>query len=118
TPIMVSWPGHVTPGRHEALASTIDLAPTILRACKAPVPKAMPGCDLISLAKIETAIDRAIFGEIFSHDVVDVDDPSRSLLYRWLIRDRWKLIVPTTGNAQMELYDLFDDPSEEQDLAK
>lgn len=118
TPIMVSWPGRVTPGPRESLASTIDLAPTILRACGAQASIDLPGLDLVAVAASETIADRTVYGEIFSHDVADIDKPRRSLLYRWLVRDRWKLIVPTAVNGSMELYDVVHDPAEEHDVAK
>lgn len=118
TPIMVSWPSHVTPGQRDALASTIDLAPTILRACQTHVPQELPGRDLLASDPDLTAANRPVFGEIFAHDVADIDAPSRSLLFRWLIDGRWKLIVPTAADAKPELYDVVDDPSEEHDLAE
>ena len=34
TPIMVRWPGHVKPQRSDALASSLDIAPTLLAAAK------------------------------------------------------------------------------------
>ena len=117
TPIMVSWLGHVAPGHHEALASTIDLAPTILRACGASGSDSLPGRDLIAEATTDTESKRAIFGEIFSHDVADIDRPSQSLRYRWSIDGRWKLIEPTDVQATPELYDIVTDPHEEHDLA-
>jgi len=118
TPIMVAYPGHVTPGVRKALASTVDLAPTVLRACGLDVPAAMTGVDLVAVAAGETKAREAVYGEIFAHDVADVDDPSRSLLHRWLIRDQWKLIVPTKKDASPQLFDVVADPAERKDLAK
>ena len=37
---------------------------------------------------------KTIFGEIFTHDAVDIDRPASSLRYRWVIEGYWKLIVP------------------------
>lgn len=117
TPIMISWPGHVTPGRREQLASTIDFAPTVLRACGIASKQTMPGLDLVALAASKDAERQTVFGEIFAHDVADVDDPSRSLLFRWFISDRWKLIVPTASKAKTQLYDVLRDPTEQRNLA-
>jgi uncharacterized sulfatase len=117
TPIMISWPGHVTPGKREQLASTIDFAPTVLRACGIASEQSMPGLDLVALAASKDAERRTVFGEIFAHDVADVDDPSRSLLFRWFISDRWKLIVPTASKAKTQLYDVLRDPTEQRNLA-
>lgn len=117
TPIMVAWPGHVAPGKHEQLVSTIDFAPTVLQACGLPASQALPGRDLVALAN-SNALDRqTVYGEIFAHDVADVDNPSRSLLYRWFIREQWKLIAPTASGAPTQLYDVVQDPAEARDLA-
>lgn len=117
TPIMISWPGHVTPGTRKQLASTIDFAPTVLRACGVVPARPLPGLDLVALAKSNATERQTVFGEIFAHDVADVDDPSRSLLFRWFISDRWKLIVPASNAAPAQLYDVLRDPAEARDLA-
>ena len=45
TPIMVRWPGHVEPARSEALASSLDLAPTLLTAAGGKPAAEMAGID-------------------------------------------------------------------------
>lgn len=117
TPIMVSWPGRVPSVRSDALVSSTDLATTILRACNADVPSTLPGADLVAIARGEQAPRDTTFGEIFAHDVADVHDPSKSLLYRFVVRGRWKLIVPNQPSATVELYDIVADPAEERNLA-
>ena len=99
------------------MASSIDLAPTILKACGLEPPKSMPGIDLIPVANGTPTNRTAIHGEIFAHDVADIDSPRASLLYRWVIEGRWKLILPTDENAEVELYDLQADPHETKNLA-
>jgi uncharacterized sulfatase len=62
----------------------------------------------------------AIFGEIFLHNAVDIHDPASSLMYRWRIEGRWKLIVPDPVNAPdsgVELYDVIADPHENTNVA-
>jgi len=118
TPIMLSLPGRISPRRDEqTLASSIDIAPTVLSVCGAPVPEKLPGVNLLDPAAL--ARREAIFGEIYSHDVADVDKPTSSLQYRWVISGWWKLIVPASGGdgARPELYDLREDPHETRDLA-
>jgi uncharacterized sulfatase len=115
TPILVRWPGHVPPGRHDVPVSSIDLAPTILRACGVAVPPELAGVDLRALARGEATARGPVFGAIFSHDVVDVDDPRASLLHRWSVDGRWKLIVPADAAREAELYDVIADPHETDD---
>ncbi len=118
TPIMVSWPGHIAPRRDDThLASSIDLVPTILDLVDLEIPAALPG---ISLVNNEALNDRkAIFGEIFEHDIVAMDDPAASLMYRWVIDDTFKLIAPTARmkGELPQLYRLDNDPEENHDLA-
>jgi uncharacterized sulfatase len=59
----------------------------------------------------------AIFGEIFGHDVPEMDNPAAGLRFRWCVEGDWKLIVPTDADASPELYNLADDPHETVDLA-
>ena len=117
TPIMVRWPGHVTPQRDETkLASSIDLAPTILAACGLKPTDHMPGLNLMELSADNASPRDAIYGEIFDHDVADIERPAASLLYRWCIDGPWKLILPADG-GKAELYQLAKDPHETTDLA-
>jgi uncharacterized sulfatase len=116
TPILLSWPGHIRPGRHATLASSIDLVPTILSACGVDVPKNLPGENLLAVCDGKPIKRDTVFGEIFEHDVVDVNDPAAGLLFRWCVHERWKLIVPNS-DARAELYDVVDDPWERKDLA-
>ncbi len=118
TPILLRWPGKIAPARDDtALASSIDLVPTILRACGLEPTAEMPGLDLLDRDALVRRT--AVFGEIFTHDAVDIEKPVASLMYRWTIEGRWKLIVPHWANVpdrQAELYDIVTDPTETRDL--
>ncbi len=118
TPIMVSWPGKVEPRMSGALASSIDLAPTILKAVGLEPPPEMPGINLLDPSEVEAR--DAIFGDIYTHNAVDLQNPVSSLRYRWVIEEDWKLILPATQNepdAEVELYQIKEDPFEIQNLA-
>lgn len=126
TPIILRRPGHIQPRRDgRSLASSIDLAPTILAACLGPeaagglAKKAsLPGINLLDADAVSKR--DAVFGEIYTHDVADLDRPAASLRFRWCIEGDWKLILPHAPNepdARPELYDLSGDPREERDLA-
>ena len=117
TPIMLRWPGKIAPKEYDALASSIDLAPTILAACGSEPTDEMPGINLLPAVTEGEPIERdTIFGEILDHDVADIDDPSASLQYRWVISGDWKLILPASGGPA-ELYNLSEDPHENENLA-
>jgi len=146
TPIMLRQPGAIEPRTSDALASSLDILPTVLAACGAAAPAGLPGVNLLDERAV--AARRQIFGECYTHTLVDLDDPARSLLWRWTIRDdrqaadghRWKLIVPTSAAAaaefpegpagkvdphsrerwrrrEVELFDLAADPDETKNLA-
>lgn len=114
TPIMVRWPGRITPTRCDVPVSSVDLLPTILAACGLEAPTGLPGVDLGAVAR--RASRPPVFGAIFAHDVVALDDPSASLQHRWIVDGRWKLIAPAS-RAPAELYDVVTDPAEALDVA-
>lgn len=129
-PILLSWPGVIKPGKHEELASSIDLVPTILSAAGARIPNNLPGVDLMPLIRDGKKLERdEIFGEGFAHDVANVDKPEDSLLYRWVIEGKWKLLLTYDGQVgryasshprtekRPQLFDLLADPNEDNNLA-
>ncbi len=80
--------------------------------------------------KEQTEISRkAIFGETFAHDIADLGDHEKSLLYRWCIKDKWKLLLTYDGEVfkypaihnrtekRPQLFDLRNDPHERHNLA-
>lgn len=131
TPILLRWPGHIKPQRDEkTLATTVDIAPTALAACGLKPEPSMRGVNLLDRVTLNKR--SSIFGGIFVHTSIDVEKPAANLKYRWLIHDRWKMIVPYRPNAalplwegqpgtgwstEMELFDILADPRERENLA-
>ncbi|AMV37346.1 sulfatase [Planctomyces sp. SH-PL62] len=118
TPILVRWPGKARPAMIDQPVSSIDLAPTILKAIGAEPTPDMQGIDLLDPQAV--ARREAVFGEVFTHDAVDLDRPAASLTERWTVAGDWKLIVPDPRNAPdapLELFHLAADPDERQNLA-
>ena len=130
TPILYSWPGVIQAGEREEVVSSIDIVPTLLTAAGAEVPAGLPGLNLLPNLKSGESIDReAIFGEGFAHDIADIEDPEKSLLYRWVIEDQWKLLLTYDGEVNRyqsshprtekrpQLFDLKADPHEKDNIA-
>jgi len=119
TPIMVRWPGRVTPRRDDqTVASSIDLAPTILAACGLKPTPEMQGVNLLDRKALESR--EAVFGAVYTHDAVDIEKPATSLQWRWCVSGRWKLCLPHPANVPdgaVELYDVVADPHEKQNVA-
>lgn len=115
TPIMFRWPGHVKPHLNTTTpVSSISFAATILEACHIEPAKGMaPAIAIETPEKIPT---ETLYGEIFEHDVADIDAPAKSLLYRWVIDGDWKLILPVDGKHP-ELFAIKTDPSETKNVA-
>ena len=118
TPVIVSWDGHTRAGKYPDLVSTVDLAPTVLTACGAGVPAALSGASLLDTAAGKGPLSRdAVFGEIYVHTAVKLDDPRANLTHRWVRIGDWKLIVPVKEGGTVELFNLADDPHEKANLA-
>ena len=130
TPIMLNWPGKLKPSDRQDVVSSIDLVPTMLKAAGAKVPDNLPGLDLMPSIKSDTRLDRkAIYGESFAHDIDDLDNPQATLLYRWTISGKWKLLLTYDGKVNRynpvhareekrpQLFDLLADPHETKNLA-
>ncbi|MCB1228667.1 MAG: sulfatase [Verrucomicrobiae bacterium] len=131
-PTMFSWPGVIEPGnRGDQLCSSVDIVPTMLGAAGAEIPENLPGYNLMPILKSgEPTPRKIVFGEGCAHDVADIDNPEESLLYRWVVEGKWKLILTYDGKLgryasshprtekRPQLYDLKADPEENTNVAK
>jgi arylsulfatase A-like enzyme len=118
TPIMIRWPGHMKPRRSDSLASSLDVAPTLLAAARLQPTPQMSGVNLLDQQAVATR--KTLYGECFTQDSMEPNNPAASLKWRWTIDGKWKLIVPEPHNRpkdKIELYDLAADPHEEHNLA-
>jgi arylsulfatase A-like enzyme len=131
-PTLFSWPGVIQPGsRGEQLCSSIDLVPTALAAAGIAPPANLPGLNLLPVLKSGKPTPRDIvFGETFAHDIANLDKPEDSLIHRWVIEGKWKLLLTYDGavsdryskvnpltELRPQLYDLLADPHENKNLA-
>jgi arylsulfatase A-like enzyme len=119
TPILIRWPGKVAPRTCDTPVNSIDIAPTILKAAGLEPPPGMEGINL----RDDKAVSgrQAIFGEIFTHNAVNIHTPASSLLYRWVIAGDWKLVLPNpvlVPQGVVELFDVVHDPGETRNVAR
>ena len=128
---MFSWPnGGLAPANRPELVSSIDLFPTVLAAAGARCPNGMPGVNLLENLQKKHPIKRqGIFGESFAHDIANLKKPEASLLFRWRIEGKWKLLLTYDGEVNRyqsthprtekrpQLFDLSRDPHEKTNLA-
>jgi len=90
----------------------------------------VPGLNLLDHLKNGTPIDRKrIFGESFAHDIADIENPQKSLIFRWCIEGDWKLLLTYDGEVNRyksthpreekrpQLFNLSKDPWEKKNLA-
>ena len=131
TPIMFRWPAKIKPEERKELVSSIDIVPTILAASGVKAPDKLPGINLLPHLEKQISIKRdIIFGESFAHDIADINKPEASLLFRWAIKDKWKLLLTYDGEVNRyktthprnekrpQLFDLSKDPHEKINQAK
>jgi len=129
-PIMLCWPGVIQPQKRQELVSSIDLVPTILSAAGVATPSNLPGLDLLPLVRDGKPLPRdTIYGEGFAHDIADLEKPEATLLYRWAIEGKWKLLLTYDGvlgryasshprtERRPQLYDIVADPHENTNVA-
>jgi uncharacterized sulfatase len=116
TPVILRWPGHIKPGRDDSHpVSSLDIVPTLLKLAGLEKDASQPGLDLLDTSAIVSR--KAIFGECFTHDFVDLSLPEKNLRFRWMIENGWKLIVAQPDEETgTELYNLLDDPHEMKNL--
>jgi uncharacterized sulfatase len=115
TPIMVRYAEKLQPAISDVPVSSLDVFPTLLKLAGIAVPPDSAGLDLTDAAELKAR--RALFGEVFTHTALDLDDPARN--WRWVLQDNMKLLVPTAleKNAVVELYDVVRDLLENNNLA-
>lgn len=118
-PLLVSWPGRISPNMvNKSLVSTVDIMPTVLKAAGLPVPQNLAGRSLMPLFQGDTANWRGIlYGEYTSHERKwTYFKPSRCVRgrrYKYIL----KLLPQESNPSGEELYDLYADPYEFNNLA-
>jgi arylsulfatase A-like enzyme len=117
-PLIVSWPGRIQPGKTEAAASLVDLAPTILELAGQPALRGIEGRSLAPLLLGRSSAAGYVHG--ICERVRANPKRTRTLAPRnpaeLMIRgEGWKYAVYSNGDEY--LYDLRKDEGETRNLA-
>ena len=115
-PLLVRYPPLAKPGsRIDALASSVDLAPTVLEASGVPIGSHVQGRSLVPLmAGAMEDWRSAVLIEFYTHEnprpwLMDMD-------YKAVRTERYKLVHWVQHPDERELYDLAADPYEVNNL--
>jgi arylsulfatase A-like enzyme len=105
-PLVVRGPGIPGGGRTDALATTLDLVPTILDAVKVSYPPDLAGQSLLPALRRESGPERArLYGQ-----------NDRNLMGAW--DRRYKIVATPEGDGvRYALYDRVQDPAETRDAS-
>lgn len=115
TPIFITHPGKIAPQRDaKTLASNIDIAPTILKACGIEPPAEMTGLDLRDAKALNKR--NQVYVEVYEHDsdLDQLQNLDHGLNARVVVSGWDKL---TVRPDRVELYDLKTDPDDRIDLS-
>ncbi len=112
-PMVVSWPGRVSPASTDIPVATIDLYPTLLDLCRAEAPagQLLDGTSLAGLLAGKATLERE---RLFWHFPCYVGKATPSSAVR---EADWKLVEFFEDGGHVELFNLRDDPHEQNDLA-
>ena len=133
TPIMFKLPEVIEPEMNTStLVSNIDLVPTVLDFLNI-TGEELSGISVMEKEKLNTR--ETLFIECYHHDILNVERPTETVLYKVALNKKWKLMLPNTKMVVREftlpeeqyygyysnkpqLYDLENDPEEKVNLAK
>lgn len=115
-PLIISGPGILSTGaRSEALVELVDLAPTLLEASCIPQQPGMQGRSLLSLLTGETTLDthrEDVYCEYYNAMGWHQDPAAHATMVRSIAHK----IVVAHGTGSGELYNLYVDPEETDNL--
>lgn len=113
-PFCAVWPGQIAPGsRSDCRAATMDLFPTFCEAAGVRIDHQIDGVSLLPVLKRQE--HRLPERDLFFHRR-EGGDTYGGLTINACRRGDWKLLQ-NSPFAPLELYNLADDPKEENDLA-
>ena len=119
TPLLVRWPGTITPGRRTNLMTqNIDFAPTFLEILDLEIPDRMQGESILPILKAsdDEEVEDIGWRDALYYRYYESHGPHRVPKHEGVRTRRWKLMVfPELG--EVEMYDLDTDPDEMTSIA-
>ena len=110
TPLVVSWPGVVSPGTVDShMVSNIDFAPTLLEAAGVEVPEDMQGESMVALLKGDDSVEWRQEHYYHYYEYPGWHSVKR---HYGIATDRYKLMHFYYNIDEWEMYDLQVDPLE------
>ena len=118
-PMLIRYPGRVSPGKRANLAEQVDVVPTLLELCGLPIPPRVQGANI--MREREASFGENIIPEVITggnrdffykpgEGIKDIRHPDSKMVRT----ARWKMnYYPGNGG---ELYDLASDPGELRNL--
>ena len=116
TPLMARWPGVIPAGiRSSALVQNLDMAPTLLDAAGAEIPKNMQGASLLGHMR-GTPPDIWRDAVYYHYHQRDSGRTSHTVEPHYGLRTNQHKLIYVYGMDTYELYDLDSDPEEMNNL--
>lgn len=119
-PFLVRWPGKVAAGKVDAvsLISAVDLLPTFCEIAGVNLPEGYEPDGVSQLAVLEGETspvrEKPLFWKYASHWPAPGNRPDHWVSYA-VVHQTWKLVV-NKDSSYVELYDIANDPYEQNDL--
>jgi len=110
-PLVIKYPGVDQTVTDNRLVSLVDVFPTILASAGVAIPEGLHGQSVLSP---QGGFDHPIFAEAYVDLILARLRPSHPARQFAIFRDNMKLV--SNSNGKHELYDLSQDPSEQQNL--
>lgn len=132
TPVMLKYPGVVSPKLDDTnVVSNVDIVPTVYSLLGLEKGD-LPGINILNENALQNR--KTVFAEAYNHDIINVEVPTESLLYKIAVEGKWKLLIPNPGmvkkdaqtkkefkagyySKDVQLYDLTNDPLETKNVA-
>ena len=100
TPIMFKYSKAIAPKMDtKNVVSNVDLVPTVLNLLGIAKGN-LPGIDVLDEQALNSR--KVVFSETYNHDILNIDVPTETVLYKVAIENKWKLMLPNPHMIQQD----------------